>query len=140
MLRMVAKKSSNTVIEQRGRIMFKRTAELVDDKGVVVAAFNETCHDYRSSVATVRLRAPLAPFLLQGTESLAIFAKGSSSPVISVEASDPAGTEIREFHGITAVGCIPEGTGISLVKNPGGDLSTLLIVLGTGTVEARSEL
>jgi hypothetical protein len=128
----------NQVIEPGAQIMFKRTADLIDDKGTVVAAFNETCHEYRSTVATVRLRAPLAPFLLQGTESLAIFAKGSSLPVISVEASDPAGTEIREFHGISAVGCIPEGTGIALVKNPGGDLGTLLVVLGTGTVEPQS--
>jgi hypothetical protein len=118
--------------------MVKRTAELIDNKGAVVAAFNETCREYGSTVVTVRLRAPLAPFLLQGTESLAIFAKGSSLPVISVEASDPVGTEIREFHGASAVGCIPAGTGIALVKNPGGDLNTLLIVLGTGTLEPQS--
>lgn len=115
--------------------MFKGTADLIDNKGAVAAVFNETCHEYGSTVATVRLRPPLAPFLLQGTESLAIFAKGSGLAVISVEASDPAGTEIREFHGVSAAGCIPDGTGIALVKNPGGDLSTLLIVLGTGTVK-----
>ena len=43
-------------------------------------------------------------------------------------------TEICEFHGTSAVGCIPDGTRISLVKSPGGDLGTLLIVLATGTV------
>lgn len=117
--------------------MFKRRAALVDEKGVVVAAFNETCHDYGATAATVRLRAPLAPFTLQGTESLEIFAKGSSQPVISVQASDPAGTEIREFHGTSAIGCLPDGTEVSLVKNPGGDLSTLLIVLAKGTVKPQ---
>ena len=57
--------------------MFKGRAELIDQNGVVVATFNETCHDYGTTFATVRLRAPLAPFTLQGTELLALFAKGS---------------------------------------------------------------
>jgi hypothetical protein len=114
--------------------MLKRRAELVNDKGAVIAEFNETCHEFGATVATVRLRAP---FTLQGTESLAIYAKASAQPVISVEASDPAGTEIREFHGRSAIGCLPEGTSISLVKNPGGDLGTLLIVLANGTVKSQ---
>ena len=92
---------------------------------------------YGTTFAAVGLRAPLAPFTLQGTESLEIFAKGSGQPVISVWASDPAGTEIREFHGTSAIGCLPDGTDISLVKNPGGDLSTLLIVLAKGTVKPQ---
>lgn len=117
--------------------MVKRRAELVNEKGVVVATFNETCHDYGFTVATVRLHPPLAPFMLEGTESLEIFAKGSGQAVISVQASDPAGTEIREFHGTSAVGCVPDGAQLTLVKSPGGDLSTLLIVVATGTVEAQ---
>ena len=116
--------------------MFKGRAELVDEKGNVVATFSETCHDYGTTFATVKLRAPLAPLELQGTGSLAIFAKGISEPVIGVEASDPAGTDVCEFHGKNAVGCVPQGTGVSLVKNPGGDLGTLLIVLGSGTVQS----
>jgi hypothetical protein len=117
--------------------MTKHRAELLDGNGAVVAAFNETCHDCSSTRATVRLRPPLAPFTLQGTESLEIFAAGNSEPVISVQASDPAGTEIREFHGKSALGCLPDGTGIALVKNPGGDLNTLLIVLAKGTVKLQ---
>ena len=77
----------------------------------------------------------MAPFALQGTESLAIFAKGNSHAIIAMEASDPAGTEINEFHGTTAGGCVPGHTEVALVKSPGGDLSTLLIVLATGTVK-----
>jgi hypothetical protein len=115
--------------------MFKRRAELIDGNGAVVATFNETCHDHGSTVATVKLRAPLAPFKLQGTENLAIFAKGISQPVLSVEASDPTGTEICEFHGTSEIGCVADGTGVTLVKSPGGDLGTLLIVLATGTVK-----
>ena len=114
--------------------MFKGRADLVNESGNIVAIFNETCHDYGVTVATVKLRAPLAPFTLQGTESLAIFAKGSSQAVLSVEASDPAGTEINEFHGTSAIGCVSDNTGVSLVKSPGGDLGTLLIVLGQGQI------
>jgi len=115
--------------------MSKHRAELSNEQGTVVATFNETCHEWGGTFATVRLRAPLAPFTLQGTESLDIFAKGSSQPVISVQTSDPAGTEIHEFHGRSALGCLPDGTQISLVKSPGGDLNTLLIVLASGTVK-----
>jgi hypothetical protein len=114
--------------------MFKGGAELVDGNGSVVAVFNETCHDHGATVVTVKLRGSLAPFNLQGTESLAIFAKAMSQPVIFVEASDPAGIEIYEFHGRSASGCVSDNTEVALVKNPGGDLSTLLIILGTGTV------
>lgn len=112
-------------------IMFKGKAELNNEKGALVADFNETCHDYRGTTATV------STIKSKDTESLAIFAKGNSQPVIFVEASDPAGTEIREFHGRSAIGCAPDGTGLALVQNPGGDLGTLLIVLGTGTVKSR---
>ena len=112
--------------------MHKRKAELVDANGTDFASFNETCHNHGAAFATVRLKVPMT---LAGTESLAIFAKGNSHPVISVEASDPDGTEIREFHGASAIGCLPDGTGIALVKSPGGDLGSLLIVLATGTVK-----
>ena len=97
----------------------------------------ETCHSYGTTVATVRLRTPLAPFALQGTESLAIFAKGIGQPVIFVEASDTAGTEIYEFHGNSAVGCVPDDRGSHWFKSPGGDLGTLLVVLATGTVNRQ---
>jgi hypothetical protein len=116
--------------------MFKGRAKLMDEQGVVVATFSETCHDYGKTVATVKLHAPLAPLTLQGTESLAIFAKGIVEPVIGAEASDPKGTEVCEFHGKSAVGCVAQGVEVSLVKSPGGDLGTLLIVLASGTVQS----
>ena len=114
---------------------FKGKAKLNNESGALVAEFNETCHDYGATNVTVKLCPPLAPFELKGTESLAIFAKGNSQAVIFAEASDPDGTEIREFHGRSAIGCVSDGTGLALIKNPGGDLSTLLIVLATGTVK-----
>ena len=119
-------------------IKFRGKAKLNSENGALVADFNETCHDHGATTVTVKLCPPLAPFKLKGTESLAIFAKGNSQPVIFVEASDPDGTEIREFHGRSAIGCVPDGTGLALVQNPGGDLSTLLIVLATGTVKPQS--
>jgi hypothetical protein len=36
--------------------MFKGKADLIDEQGVLVATFNETCHDYGVTVATVRLK------------------------------------------------------------------------------------
>ncbi len=115
--------------------MTKHRAELKDANGRVVATFNETCHAHGGTTATVRLRSPLAPQTLTGTELLELFAEGNSHPALSVEASDPAGTDINEFHGKSAIGCLPAGTKVSLVKSPGGDLGTLLIVLASGIVE-----
>jgi hypothetical protein len=112
--------------------MFKGRAELVDpEKGTVVATFNETCHDNGTAAATVRLREPVT---LQGTQRLEIFGTLTDQPMISVGASDLAATEIREFHGTSAIGCIPDETDVSLVKTPGGKLGTLLVVLGKGQI------
>jgi hypothetical protein len=115
--------------------MFKGKADLTDpEKGGVVATFHETCRDDGTAAATVRL---LTPITLQGTELLEIVGTVTPTPMISVGASDPDGTEICEFHGTSAIGCIPEGGDLTLVRSPGGPLGTLLVVLGKGTV-ARS--
>jgi hypothetical protein len=112
--------------------MFKGYAELTDpESGAVVATFHETCHHDWAAVATVRLRTPIT---LEGTGFLAIYGTETSTPIITVEASDPDGTEIREFHGKSAIGCIPEGGDLALIRSPGGPLGTLLIVMGKGTV------
>ncbi|MGA2257359.1 MAG: hypothetical protein ABSG53_22100 [Thermoguttaceae bacterium] len=112
--------------------MFKGKAELTDpEKGHVVATFNETCHDDGTAAATVRLRTPIT---LQDTETLEIVGTATSAPMITVGASDPAGTEICEFHGKSAIGCIPDGADLTLVRSPGGRLGSLLIVIGKGKV------
>jgi hypothetical protein len=101
--------------------MFKGRAELTDpEKGGVVATFNETCHDDGTAVATVKLRAPIT---LQGTQRLEIFGTVTDKPMISVGASDPAGTEICEFHGTSAIGCIPDDTDVSLTKKTPAETS-----------------
>jgi hypothetical protein len=112
--------------------MFKGFAELTDaGSGDVVATFHESSHHDWAATVTVRLRTPVT---LEGTGFLAIYGTLTSTPVITVEASDPDGTEIREFHGKSAIGRIPEGGDIALVRSPGGPLGTLLIVMGKGTV------
>lgn len=114
--------------------MFKGQAELTDpESGDVVATFQETCQDDGTAAATVRLRTPIT---LQGTELLEIVGTVTPTPMIQVGASDPDGTEICEFHGTSAIGCIPEGGDLTLVRSPGGLLGTLLVVLGKGTVKA----
>ncbi len=116
--------------------MFKGKAELTDPQtGDIVALFHETCHDDGSAVATVRLRTPIT---LQGTELLEIVGTVTPTPMISVGASDPDGTEICEFHGQSAFGCISDGADLTLVRSPGGPLGTLLIVIGKGTVHATT--
>ena len=47
------------------------------------------------------------------------------------------GTEVREFHGRSAIGCLSNGTGVALVKSPGGDLGTRLIVLARGMMNLQ---
>ncbi len=112
--------------------MFKGKAELTDpESGHIVATFHETCREEGAVAATVRLRTPIT---LAGTEELAIVGTATSTPVISVGASDPDGTEIREFHGHSASGCITDGADLTLIKSPGGELGTLLIVMGKGRV------
>ena len=116
--------------------MFKGKAELTDpEKGGIVATFHETCHDDGTASATVRLRTPIT---LQGTELLEIVGTVTPTPMISVGASDPDGTEIREFHGKSAIGCIPNGADLTLVRSPGGPLGTLLVVIGKGKVHRSS--
>lgn len=112
--------------------MFRGKAELVDpENGGVVAKFTESCHDDGTTAATVRLRPPIT---LQGTELLELVGTGTSTPMISVGASDPAGTEIHEFHGKSTIGCFPDGSDLTLVKTPGGLLGSLLVVVGKGQV------
>jgi hypothetical protein len=116
--------------------MFKGKAELTDpEKGNVVATFHETCHDDGTAAATVRLKKPIT---LKGTELLEIVGTVTPAPMISVGASDPDGTEIYEFHGKSAIGCIPDGADLTLVRSPGGPLGTLLIVMGKGKIRKSS--
>jgi len=112
--------------------MFKGKADLIDPETKRVAAiFSETQCDDGTTMATVRLEKPV---VLQGTQRLEVFGTVTDQPMISVGASDPDGTEIHEFHGSSAIGPIADDAGVSLVRTPGGDLGTLLVVIGNGRV------
>jgi hypothetical protein len=114
------------------RSMFEGEADLIDPETQKVAAvFTEMQCDDGTTMATVRLEKPV---VLQGTQRLEVFGTVTDQPMISVGASNPAGTEIREFHGSSAIGPIADNAGVSLVRTPGGDLGTLLVVIGNGTV------
>jgi hypothetical protein len=111
--------------------MFRGKAELrspaTNEK---VGTFIETCQDDGSSHVRVVLQQRIT---LSGTENLAIF--GGPGLVIGVAVGNGNPTMIGEFHGNSGVGCLPENAEVSLTKSPGGDLSTLLVVLGKGTIE-----
>jgi hypothetical protein len=112
--------------------MFKGKAELIDpETGSPVATFTESCEAEGSATAKVVLKHAVE---LKDTERLEVFGTVNDVPVISVGARDPAGSDIYEFSGKSAIGCLPDKTEISLVKTPGGKLGTLLVVLGTGTI------
>jgi hypothetical protein len=117
-------------LSKRWDQMFRGKAELRNpETNDRVGTFTETCEDDGTSHARVVLEPPIT---LSGTANLAIF--GGPGPVIGVAAENGGPTEIREFHGKSGVGCLPENTEISLTRSPGGDLSTLLVVLGKGTI------
>ena len=94
--------------------MFRGKAELRNpETNDRVGTFTETCEDDGTSHARVVLEPPIT---LSGTANLAIF--GGPGPVIVVAAENGGPTEIREFHGKSGVGCLPEHTEISLTRSP----------------------
>lgn len=58
---------------------------------------------------------------------------GGLGRVIGVAAEKGGPTLIREFHCERGVVCLPKNAAVSLTKSPGGDLSTLLVVLSNET-------
>jgi predicted nicotinamide N-methyase len=110
--------------------MFRGKAELRSlDTNDEIATFTETCEDDGFSHARVVLKPPIT---LTGTESLGLF--GGPGVVIAVAAENGGPTVVHEFHGKSGVGCLAANAEVSLTKSPGGDLSTLLVVLGKGTI------
>jgi hypothetical protein len=94
-----------------------------------VGTFTETCEDDGFSHARAVLEPPIT---LIGTENLAIF--GGPGGVIGIAAENGGPTVVHEFDGKSGVGCLPDGTEVTLAKSPGGDLGTLLVILGRGTI------
>ena len=107
--------------------MFRGKAELKDpESGDVVATFTEV-----GEKMSVVLKKPVT---LTGTTRLAIYGTAEDAEIISAGADDGQDTVIREFHGDSATGPLADKSEISLIRTPGGQLGTLLIVLGRGEV------
>jgi hypothetical protein len=110
--------------------MFRGRAEPMNpETNDRVGHLTETCEDGGTSHVRVVLEPPMT---LTGTAFLAIFS--DTGGVIEVTAKNSEPTEIREFHGKSASGCLPDKSEVSLVRSPGGELSTLLEVLARGNI------
>ena len=70
---------------------------------------------------------------ISGTEELGIEPANTPTFVIGVSAQGGV-LRLHSFGGISALGCLPSGTTVMLVFSPGGDLQTLLTVVGKGTI------
>lgn len=114
---------------------FNGAATLFDpEKHQAVATFTENCAAGGSATAKIVLKNPV---LLTGTHRLEVYGAVQGNALISAAAQSPSGTTIREFSGKSSSGCVAGKTGVSLVQTPGGELGSLLIVLGNGTVHRR---
>jgi hypothetical protein len=113
--------------------MMNGTAALSDpNTGAAVGTFTECCAADGTATAKIVL---LDPIQISDKDFLAVYAQGKAVPAIVIYANGLA-QNVTEFGGASAIGCIPDGTNVSLVRSPGGDLGTLLIVIGRGTIRA----
>jgi len=112
--------------------MFKGKAHLTNGHKTIGKVV-ESCQSETQAHLTVTLDPPIE---LKGTEMLGLYLAGKSEPVLSAAvAKGHAHRHVAEFSGKSTLGCLLAGAQISLTKTPGGELSTLLQVLGKGTIE-----
>jgi hypothetical protein len=98
----------------------------------VVAHFSQTCHDDGSATVTLKLTPPIS---ISGTVSLIVYSSIKEIPIVKADTPDGLEKVVHEMHGESPLGCLPDGESISLSKDPGGELSTLLIEIGVGTIK-----
>jgi hypothetical protein len=98
--------------------MFKDKAELKDpEAGTIVATLTEDGD---------RLRVVLKqPVTLSGTTRLAVYGTTEDAELIAVAAANGEDTEIREFHGVSPIGVLPDHAQLADEKPgwPVGDAS-----------------
>lgn len=112
--------------------MFKGRAVFKDpESGATVGTFTETCEHNGTTKVKVVIREAIT---LEGTQTLEVFGTVKDQAVISVTAKNGAATKIQEFGGTSTLGCLPDKMDVALVRSPGGELGTLLVVLGKGTI------
>jgi hypothetical protein len=112
--------------------MFRGRAALTDpEKNTRVATFSERCRGDGMAEMHVDLEVPVT---ISGTERLAIYSTVKDQEVISITANGGSSTEVKNFSGASSLGCLDDGSDITLTRSPGGPLGTLLVVLGKGTI------
>jgi hypothetical protein len=101
------------------------------EDGTPVAAFHEECESAHHVIVTISLRPAIK---LASGQSLDVFAVGNATPVTSLQHSGTGDRTVTGFSGKSTAGCLPAGTQVSLVRNLGCPLGTLLVVLGKGVI------
>jgi hypothetical protein len=102
------------------------------ENGAPVATFHEECESAHQVIVTFSIRPPIS---LGTGESLEVFARGNATPVTSLPFPGAGHKTVTGFSGRSAVGCLPAGTEISLVHNPGGQAGAQSVVLGKGVIK-----
>jgi hypothetical protein len=117
-------------------MMHKGIAELFDPQnGSMLGTFSEECAKDGSAKVKVQLTKAIE---LEAGASLRIYGP-RETPVISKTATGSSHETVKEFSGTSSVGCLPEKTQLSFVRDPGGLLNSLLVVLGKGVVRQAQE-
>ena len=112
--------------------MFRGKADLIGpETGKSIGTFTERGEHGGKAETHVHLSSPIT---LTGTARLQIFSSIKDEAVLTVDTNGAAERVIHEFGGESALGLLPDQEAISLVRSPGGDLGSLLEVLGQGTI------
>jgi hypothetical protein len=116
--------------------MFIGKANLTDPENAAhVATFYEECETPHQVIVTLSINPAIR---LESGQSLEVFAVGNATPVTSLHYSGTGHKSVTGFSGKSTAGCLPVGTEVSLVRNLGGPLGTLLVVLGQGTIHEEA--
>ena len=112
--------------------MFIGKANLTNpENGAHVATFHEECESTHHVIVTISIKPTIK---LESGQRLEVFAAGNATPVTSLHHSGTGHKSVTGFSGKSTAGCLPAGTEVSLVRNLGGPLGTLLVVLGKGII------
>jgi hypothetical protein len=105
------------------------------ENGARVATFHEECESAHHVIVTISITPAIK---LDGGQSLEVFAVGNATAVTSLHYSGTGHKTVTGFSGKSTAGCLPAGTEVSLVRNLGGALGTLLVVLGKGIIREEA--
>ena len=112
--------------------MFIGKANLTNPENAVhVATFHEECESARQVIVTISITPAIK---LENGQSLEVFAVGHATPVTSLHYCGTGQKSVTGFSGKSTAGCLPAGTEVSLVRNPGGPLGALPVILGKGII------